>query len=185
MARKTIKMGYSGKTYETGYTGGVAESELVGEIRDRRILLPEEAYLPYRDSIQFCRDHCPYNPTDPDPRWANDVHATVAQMLEVEYQMIEFYTGRQTPLDYKHGVDAFIELKLKNGKKVTVTIDITTRPKGSYKANITVLIPREGIDPKDDFKDFRANVEKVSKEVVKLLQDAQNKDISYINLYID
>lgn len=181
---RTIKMGYEGPSYNSGYTGELMESELIGELKK---LWDKDYYLSYRKSMDLARENCPYDPTDPDPRWANDVHAMVADSLGLEdYSKLKFYTGRHSPLDYKHGIDAFIEWEFQEGKNITVTMDLTTRPKGAYKAHLTVLIPREGLDPVDDREEFLRKVQQVAEQAVALLKKAsKDEDISCTKLYLE
>ena len=76
-----------------------------------------------------------WNPTDPEPDIANDLHAHVCIALGLEeWSEVAFYTAVGSPLDYYYGVDFFFELH-----NVVVTLDLTTNPKKtSYKADIIV-----------------------------------------------
>ncbi len=76
-----------------------------------------------------------WDPTDPEPDIANDLHAHVCIEMGLEdWSVVAFYTAVGSPLDRWYGTDFFFEFR---GK--VVTLDLTTNPKKtSYKADIIV-----------------------------------------------
>lgn len=68
------------------------------------------------------------DPTEPLTDFADDLHATIAQNLDIDYSDIEYYTAVKSHLDFS-GVDAFLKFKYldQNGqeKKIRVCLDIS------------------------------------------------------------
>jgi len=125
-------------TTSNGLTGNLFEWSVLG----RALAIPSvpaQSYLPYTRAMAVAREHPAWDPTDPDPRQANDLHAWVCEGLGVEdYSQVCFYSALGTPLDRFHGVDCWFEV----GGRV-VTIDLTTDPsKERYKADV-VLHPED------------------------------------------
>ncbi|MDA2936051.1 hypothetical protein MYX06_02440 [Patescibacteria group bacterium AH-259-L05] len=92
-------------------------------------------YIPFRKSVALVKESQPWDPTDPNPRIANDLHALVAIALgEDDFSELMLYTSTGSPLDRWHGVDAFFEYK---GKIVTIDVTLNSQ-KGEYKADIII-----------------------------------------------
>ena len=149
------------------------EREMLGELRKG---IEKEQYQPYNEALDFVRENQPFDPSDPDPRFANDLHATIADALRLkDYKHLEFYTAVGSNLDQFHGVDAFIEWHTdpeNNPKAVQrVTLDITINPqKGeSYKADVLIYVPSEGLDPKEDREEFAELVNNTAEEILEKL----------------
>jgi len=99
-----------GRFFETsGETGHLLESRMLGESTEK-----ETGYQYYKEAINFVKEHQAWeNPSDPDPRFANDLHATIADKLGIEdYDLLKFYTAVGSALDHYHGIDAFFELEI-------------------------------------------------------------------------
>lgn len=158
--------------FKKGFTGGIIERELLGKSE-----LPEaykDIYLPYKKALEVARKMQPFDPTDPKPRFANDLHATVAEGLGIEdYGRLKFFTAVGTPLDVKHGVDAFLELKV-DKQTHRVTLDVTTNPqKGDkHKADIVFFVPPDGYDltNKEDKIAYSSKIEEVATAVIARMQ---------------
>lgn len=159
----------------SGYTGRLAEEEFLGAVRNPENMpelkkkYEEDGFIKLKDAMQVIKRYQPFeNPSDPDPRFANDLHATVAEKLGLDdFENLRFYTAVGTYIDVANGVDAFIELD-KDGKTMFTTLDITTNPqKGdSHKADIVFFVPSQGLDPKEDKKAYQEKIEEVSEKVL-------------------
>ena len=68
-----------------------------------------------------------WDPTDPNTRFANDLHALVADKMGLDdYSDLKFYKALGGGLDHHWGADGFFEVDGKN----RVFIDLTLRNKG-------------------------------------------------------
>lgn len=187
----------------SGYTGGLLESEVFGEIEVGRIkealsglkLTQEEiyeyeesGYLNYHDSVNFAKkvqkeypEDEEVGPTNPKERFANDLHATLMEELDIEdSEDVYFYSSVKTPLDLKHGVDAFFEIKRKEGDSFLITIDVSMKDKEFQKANVLIVMKEGAPDPSE--KDY----EKKLKDIADAIRDVLNSDDRFkkVKVYI-
>jgi len=155
------------------YTGGLAEQEVFGKIEylAKDFRKPEGKYLSYNEAKKIAKQNQPYDPTDPEPDFANGLHATVAEKLGLDdYQDLGFYTAVGSVLDYLHGVDGFFEYKTKDKGAIVVTMDITINPrKDSCKADVLIELPTEGLDRKLDRKEYLEKLEEIACSVVEYI----------------
>ena len=154
-----------------GYTGHLLEQESFGEP-----LLSEEEkkrYMKYGDAMNLLKEKQAFEPSDPEPRFANDLHASVAERLGLEdYGKLKFFSSVGSPLDIYHGVDAFLELEGKDGKKHVVTMDISGNPnKNKGKADVLINMPFEGLDPKEDKEKYMEKISETTNEIAEKLKD--------------
>ncbi len=165
-------------SYETGYTGGLVENEMLGTARleqEKRARAKIE-YQPYQEALATVRENQPGDPSDPEARFANDLHATIAEILGLEdYNQLRFFTAVGSTLDRFHGVDGFFELQTDHSDPAQVfrvTIDITINPQkgGQYKADHVIEVPTDGLDPKEDKEAFAALVNDTAQQIVRLLE---------------
>jgi len=110
------------------YTGHLFEEEVLGKCR-----WTSKDYIPFRKAMDIVKKNQAVDPTDPKSGAANDFHALVCEELGVDdYTEVSLYTSVGSPLDYYHGVDAFVEWK-----GAFVSIDLTLdKGKVEYKADI-------------------------------------------------
>ncbi len=151
-----------------GYTGGIAEKELIGSSGFEKNKEHFE-YIPRRQAFEVVKSMQKFDSTDPDPDFANAVHALIFEELGLSAENLHFYSAVGSPLDLFHGVDAWFELD--NGKRVT--IDLTMNPnKDEYKADIVFLVPTDGLDRKVDNNQFMEYSKKLAQEVIVHFQKA-------------
>ena len=114
----------------TGYTGKLFEGEVLGECK-----VAWDGYMSYKGSMELVRENQPWDPSDPESRVANDLHASVAITAGIEdFEELKLFTALGTPLDYFHGVDAWFEFR-----GSVLTVDVTTnRHKDEYKADMVI-----------------------------------------------
>jgi hypothetical protein len=118
------------------YTGTEIEEEIIGHA----LVSWNGTYVPFKQSMRDVRANQPWDPSDPEPAFANDFHASVAVALGIEdYSELKLYTAVGSTLDVCHGIDCFFEFR---GK--IVTIDLTTNPsKVLAKANFVLNVSDE------------------------------------------
>lgn len=167
---------------EPHVSGSMVERDLLGEISTEYFDRYKNAtYVPYTRAMAMIKESQPFDPTDPEPRFANDLHATVAEKLGLDdYGQLQFYTAvSKTHFDVFHGVDAFFELRLESegGRTTRATIDLTTRPKETWKADVLVTVPDEGFDLMDpeDKKKYHQCIEQAVQQLVAVLQAKPTK----------
>lgn len=126
---------------QSGYTGGLWEREVLGGNCEGE--WTNDRFWSREAALKFAKDHQPkgWRPHDPNSRFANDVHALVAQKLGLEdWADLKLYSALGSPADSFYGVDAFFEYG-----DTFVTIDLTLDPnKQDYKADYIV---HEDSDP--------------------------------------
>lgn len=126
---------------ETGYTGKFLEADMFGE-RFAKGDNADADYLSYDAALEQVKESYSKDPTDPQPLFANDLHAEVAEELGLEdYSELKLYSAVNSALDRYHGVDAFFE-----HRGARVTMDVTKNPAKTegYKADI--ILGEEELD---------------------------------------
>lgn len=140
-----------GKDVEQGLLGTERRFKPEGEVRRVEFeggVEEVEAYLPFEAAAESVKERKMFSPTDPEPEFANDLHATIGELLGLQdLEQLEYYTALApegstlTSLDFDHGVDAFFELKDSEGKKrERVTLDVSFRDKEKVKADVLVRL---------------------------------------------
>ncbi len=168
---------------QIGYTGGMIERELFGETEKREGTPPLKRYLNFKQSLDVVKkSQINEDLSDPDRRFANDLHATVANRIGLDdYSRLKFYTAvnddTKTHLDYYHGVDAFLELEREKEGIIRVTLDVTSNKSKSeeWKADVVFLWPSDGLDPKlpEDKEEYKRILEDVAQRVVNIIKENQ------------
>ncbi len=155
-----------------GITGHTIESELFGDthkVESEKKESGHESYLSYHSAMREVRNlQGESDPTDPDPSFANDLHATIAEEFSPEaYEHVRFYTAIGSILDKKHGVDGFIECDI-DGQTIIVTLDVTANPQKAegYKADVIILVPSDGIDKQVDAEEYQDVLTTAAKDII-------------------
>ena len=92
--------------------------------------------------------------SDPVPRFAADLFATVAERLCPEdYSKLKLYGAVNTPFDLFHGVDAFFEYE---GRIVTLDLTLNEK-KDEYKADFIINPEKTDLDVAADWVISRFN----------------------------
>lgn len=142
-------------------------SEYTGKLLEQEILLQTKAkwdgeYVSFQRSMEMVKESQSWDPTDPSSVAGNDLHALIVEELEEDYSSVKLFSALESPLDFFHGVDAFVEWR-----NAVVTIDITANPcKDSYKADIILYI--DDIY-KEDGKVNLLALRRVAQEIKRLL----------------
>ena len=162
------------------YTGKLLETELLGQTPKSSSKERGLDYLPFRQAIEQVKNMQPGDPTDPTPRFSNDLHCTVAEFCGIEdYSKLSLYTAVGSSLDHFHGVDAFFELNGGFGGVIRVTIDVTKNPhKDAYKADIVLYIPEELLDLVDNKSGYNKLVVDSASRIAELLMQKKGE---YLN----
>lgn len=126
-------MSEKNNSYE-GYTGKLLEEEIFGRCGGS---WDGKTFFKFSDSVEYAKNNQPssWRLSDPEPRFAGDLFATVAQGLGLDdWSELKLYGAVGTPLDIFYGVDAFFEYE---GE--IITIDVTlNKNKEVYKADFVV-----------------------------------------------
>lgn len=163
------------------YTGPLVEAELLGEITDPERLAQREkemikqiGWLTHKQCRENIKEFQPGDPSDPKPRFASDLFATIAEDLcPDDYQKLKYYTAvtskrdeaLKSRLDFFKGVDCFFEFN-HDGKKIVITVDVSLLPKEEYKANVFIQIPPKGLDPKEDKREWEQLISEKASEII-------------------
>lgn len=115
-----------------GYTGRLYEREVLGSCK---VAWDGKSYVAYDEALHGVIEGQPWDPRDPTPRAASDLHASIALALGIEdWSKLGLFTAVGSPLDFFHGIDGFIAYR---GRYVT--FDVTTNPhKDEAKADFVV-----------------------------------------------
>lgn len=178
MARSLERKKFGEPRISGSISGSIVEQELLGEVKPEYFKrFNDTQYVPYREAMRMIKEMQPFEPTDPEPKFANDLHATLAEQLSPEnYAKLRFYTAvSKTHFDIFHGVDGMFEFQYgpQADDVVSATFDLTTYPKESWKADVLITIPHEGFDFTDpeDKKLCRACIENAAEKLAHVLQD--------------
>lgn len=164
-----------------GLTGFQVESDLLppvnnsaeSELVKTRYANNPKYRLNVNDAMDIVRQIQRHDPTNPDKKFLKDIREKIAGRFQLEDpNSLKIYCSIGTTLD-RMGVDFFIDLELGNGKKITVTADITKNPsKDAHKADAILLIPRDGLDPDmpEDKEIYEEKIEEYAQELVRCFQ---------------
>ena len=120
----------------TGTTGRLFEWSVLGA----GLATPSCEYMPFRGAMNLARRLAAWDPIDPEPRQASDLHAYVCESLDVGVDEVRFYSALGTVLDTFHGVDGWFEWR---GR--VVTIDLTAN-EHKDRCRADVMIRPEHLD---------------------------------------
>ena len=93
------------------------------------------------------------DPANPEKRFANDLRVQIADKLGLatfeELERLKYYTAIGSPLDFFHGVDAFVVLEGEHSSdpKKIVTFDFTLRTEAGAKENAKANVIIRNLDP--------------------------------------
>jgi len=161
------------KNKESPYTGVLLEGEYFGETKiDPQHPLYKEFeaknYLKFKDALKLAKDSQIQDSLNPKALFAKDLLIEVADKLidaglfkEDEREKIKFYSALNTPLDFLHGVDAFLDID-----GVTITLDATKNTqKGEHKADFII---KEFLEPgiPEEEKEFFEKLENLAIQIV-------------------
>ncbi|OGY43735.1 MAG: hypothetical protein A3B89_02710 [Candidatus Buchananbacteria bacterium RIFCSPHIGHO2_02_FULL_40_13] len=180
----TANMKHRGKPH-FGLTGSMAESEIFGEV-----IRPVEFenwreghnYMTRNEALRLVQESQPGNPSDPEPRFANDLQATIVERVYPnDYNRVRFFTAVGSPLDYLHHIDAFFEID-DGDFTYTITIDLKTHPvekPATLKTDILLIYPTEGLDPNIDKEDYQSLIARTAQEIIEIFQEKQVRKSGY------
>ncbi len=124
-----------------GVTGHLFEEEAFGCVRSAARANGE--YKPYRQALEEVKANQPWDPTDPNVRFANDLHALVALVLGlIDWAELRIYTAIGSDLDRWHGIDAFFEF---GGARVTLDVTLN-RHKLDYGYKADFIVGEEAVE---------------------------------------
>jgi hypothetical protein len=169
-----------------GETGRLYEEKLLGKIEVDDEFASKEKALPrdYRGHYQsddliynLVKEHQPVDEAGESelPQTAVDILEEVRLGLGLkaeEYESVQFYTAVGTPIDYKLGVDGWIEFTDPHtGRTSRVTLDVTKNERklaeGHFKADEPIPMLPDAIQEEDE---YFAAVESIGRAVAAKLQ---------------
>jgi len=182
MVRRGVEGGGISFDY-SGPQGSLVDRNMLGGVKkdEKQMNSDETEYQKYDDAMKYVKDNQIGEPSDPSAWFANDLHATIADELGLEdYSQLKFYTAIGSSLDKYHSIDGFFELQIDPENPddvVRVTIDLTTNPnKDDYRADLVILVPKNGLDPKDD--DYKEALNNHAQEIVAKLKPYLKKAVA-------
>lgn len=154
-----------------GDTGRIFEARVLGEYKITQDFIDAEAKLP-RKGRRYRKDDDVYDlitkhydatgdPEDPPTQIGKDIRLATIDALGLsaeDEKNVKFYTAVKTPVDYKMGVDAFVEyIDPNSGKKSRVTIDVTLNKRKveeqGAKADVVVGELPDAVQEEDAYLD--------------------------------
>lgn len=179
------------------YTGGMLEAENFGkiELSDIDVNKPKnrefvELYrnidpkrIPLKATLDLARTNQPIDreadPSKPQKPFAKDLHAKICDSLGLKNENLRFYTAVGSPADYYKGVDAFFDL-IVDGRVYTVTMDITMNPDkfDGWKADVIIVMPREGLDRHQDKDAYFEKISEVSENIIRRFKYITHNKVS-------
>lgn len=166
--------------------GGLVEKEIFGNMKPEN---PAEDfpgpkdYVKFNEALRYVRNHQrPGNPENPKEFFPHDL----LEYLRADESLKEiapeatyrFDTALGSHLDHFHGIDALIECKPdpNDNRVFIVTLDVTTNSgkEGGYKADVVIILDKEGLDPGDtDYKEIVAKyAEEIKDQLLTVLPEA-------------
>lgn len=128
-------------------------------------------YEDYKTAMENIRSRQPYSPENPTIPFARDLRIEIIDQMGFvdpsQYSHVRMYAAVGSAFDVYHGVDAFVEIDVDAKRTVRVTIDITTRNKETWKADICVELPSDNLDPDLDEDAYLTVIEKVAQAIVR------------------
>ncbi|MEK9175578.1 MAG: hypothetical protein AAB795_03235 [Patescibacteria group bacterium] len=125
----------------------------------------------FNDALSFVREVQIQDPMNPQRKFMRDLRDAVIRKLSLDQKDIVknlgIYSAIRTPLDFYHGVDAFIELRTNDGELKIVTMDATLNKEKldteRIKANVLIGEVPEHIDHPQEYKDF---IDRIADQIV-------------------
>lgn len=170
---------YSGGQYERDYLGqaDIRSQEFLREFD--RCKQPSEKpgfnyWMNYRDSMELAKKFQPIDKSDPEKKRVDPANPRAPLLRDIKEALIDqmdlsdkeadelkLYTAVDTPLDYLHGTDAFIEYK-----GIVVSIDITKKMSGTgKKADVIITEELPAPDDPDTEDEYLARVDDIAASV--------------------
>lgn len=188
------KHGYTGRMFERDFIGSVkkdnayydaladwarfeAAQKMRGKFEDmpRPDISPENeknTYLSFNHSLDIAKRFQDDDPLNPQKELARDLRLEVADMLglmeEEDLERIRFYSSTDTPLDWYHGTDCFVEYVDKNGEAHLFRFDLTENPQKSDNAfnKKGAMIVSDLPDPQEESDAYLGKIHSIAEEVV-------------------
>lgn len=121
---------------------------------------------------------------DPEKKFANDLHATIMEKLDMGCEDLEYYSAVDTHLDYCGGIDAFFKFYFKNEQGETdfvrVSFDITINTEDKKReqldakgyttisSDLVVFVESENYRRSDD--KAKKLIDKYSDEIIEIFK---------------
>lgn len=142
-----------------------AALELYRELSGGKAPVETDFFLPFHKALRFAKAFQPWDdPTMPGTKVSRDLLDFICEELgidpenEEETELPKFFTSLGSPLDERHGVDAFIEYR---GRRVL--IDVTKNPAKTFDDSTEDRVIMEELPDWTDLKKRAAYVDALRK----------------------
>lgn len=186
----------SGKAHEMSLLGDVRKDDPEYEKTLRKLGADQRGYLPFYVAKELAMQFQPLvrsenrfthdmevklqDPANPDKGFPKDLLEAIKDQLgfisDEDLSRLKYYTAVGSPLDYFHGVDAFIILegKTKQDPEALVTFDVALKNGASEKqdarADIIIKEPEPPVDP-ESTRVYLRQVDDLAAQAVKFFQN--------------
>ena len=197
------KYGYTGKMFERDFVGGVkkddayydaladwvrfeAAQKMRGKLEDmpKPDISPENeknTYLSFNHSLDIAKRFQDDDPTNPQKEFARDLRLEVADLLGIiddeDMQRIRFYSSTNTPLDWYHGTDCFVEYIDNDDRTHMYRFDLTENPQKSDDAfnKKGAMIVSDLPDPQEESDAYLGKIHSIAEEVARQFHAEENE----------
>lgn len=136
------KEDWDGKSYEDFVFGKAPRKNTYHRSMEAFLEKKGSRQAPEREFLDIAREHYGGDPLAPPTDFARALRQRVAELGGLKGEkadLVAFYSSVDDPdIDYRLGIDAWIELSAPRGKRLIVTLDATTNPEKEPKAHIKV-----------------------------------------------
>lgn len=132
----------------------------------------KSSYLTFNHALDVARRFQTDDPLNPQKELARDLRLEVADMLdltdEADLERIRFYSSADTPLDWYHGTDCFMEYADKNGKTHLFRFDLTENPQKTDEVfnKKGAMIVSDLPDPQEETDAYLGKIHSIAEQVV-------------------
>ncbi|HCU31255.1 MAG: hypothetical protein UX09_C0007G0003 [Candidatus Uhrbacteria bacterium GW2011_GWE2_45_35] len=96
--------------------------------------MQKKGFVPYDQAVSLIREFYPGDPTNPEKDLTNDLMIELREEFGIDEDdglgdRMKFYSAIKTPLDFFHGVDGWFEFENPGGRKVIISVDVTSNIK--------------------------------------------------------
>jgi len=178
----------SGKVSEYFALGEVRQTEAY--MRELKKVQKENGYVSWKDSLRLARKFSPYDPTDPRNKpFLNDLRIAFIDELgfteERDMDRVKIFTAVGSPLDFWHGIDAFIEVEDGNGRTSKIigfdakemADSPETREHAHEKKADIIIFMKDFPDAESESKEYVAKMGEIAKEAARVFKTKESINI--------
>lgn len=195
--------GSTGKLFERAFIGGVkkgdayydelanwARFEAAQKIRGKFEDMPKpdispenekSVYLSFNHSLDVAKKFQDDDPLNPQKELARDLRLEVADLLglaeDEDMERIQFYSSTDTPLDWYHGTDCFMEYVDRSGETHLFRFDLTENPQKTDEAfnKKGAMIVSDLPDPQEEADAYLGKIHSIAEQVAGQFRAEENE----------